>query len=71
MEAALYQGVTPDTADNYHLIANSFVEFLDCLTEHISDESDEPTGVLGKEAPGKEGMLEELTRRKDAEMHKK
>lgn len=63
MEAAIFEDLTPDAAENYHLIADSFPDLLTCLYERIVDPSNEPTGHPGKETPGNEGMLEYLMER--------
>lgn len=44
-DAVSYPDMTPETAGNYHLVANSFTEFLGCLNE---DETFEDTRTAVK-----------------------
>ncbi|MBA4026696.1 MAG: hypothetical protein C0473_00490 [Cyanobacteria bacterium DS3.002] len=63
-EAQLFDGVTPDTADNYDLVADSFPEFLACLYERIVDPNNELEGEgVPDPDPVENARLEECMKR--------
>lgn len=64
-EAHQEHGMTPEEAGNYHLIANSFSEFLDCLYEQPMPSDEEiATDVIDTSTPEMKSRMQALMKRK-------